>query len=139
MPMEYGLLNENDLEGMLSFSDDQYTRYTREQLSAFLREPNAYGFVARKGSEIIGFAYGYVLPLPDGRKHFYLHAIDVAQDCQAQGVGTELMRFIRAHAHDAGCQKLFLITSQQNAAACRCYEKAGGMCKGSDDCVYVFK
>ena len=88
----------------------------------------------------IGFAYGYVLHEPDGQKIYYLHAIDVMEGWQKQGYGTELVRFIHEHAKTLGCRKMFLLTNKHNASACRCYEKAGGICDAaSDDIVFVFR
>ena len=87
----------------------------------------------------IGFAYGYVLNEPDGRKSFYLHAIDILAGYQNLGYGTELVRFVQAHSKNLGCRKMFLITNTGNVSACRCYEKAGGISAAADVVMYEYK
>ena len=52
---------------------------------------------------------------------------------QNQGYGTKLVRFIHEHSTTLGCRKMFLITNKHNASACRCYEKAGGICNAAFD------
>lgn len=87
---------------------------------------------------IIGFAYGYTLLRPDGITDFYLHSIDVIKEYQNQGYGTELMNYINEYIKEAGCRKMFLVTNKGNIAACKCYEKSGGLTKANDDIVYVY-
>ena len=137
--MEYKLLEPQDAALLLSFVDDTHTQYNIPQLLDFLNGENHFAYIAKTDSAIIGFAYGYLLPKPDGRKDLYLHAIDVMEAYQNQGHGTELMRFIHSHAKSLGCRKLFLITNTGNAPACRCYEKAGGTAGDSNDILYIFK
>lgn len=134
--MEYRLLEEKDALLMKAFVDDQNTAYSPEQILAFLRQENAIGFVAAEGKKIAGFAYGYRLVKPDGRRAFYLHAIDVMEPYKNMGHGTRLMRFIEEYVKNAGCSKMFLMTEEGNGAACACYAKAGGVRK--DAVLYEF-
>lgn len=134
--MEYKLLEKQDIELMKYFVDDENTKYDEVLLNAFIEEKNAYGFIAKENNAIVGFAYGYVLVRPDGQKDFYLHAIDIMENYQKHGYGTELMKYINAHSQSIGCRKLFLITNKSNSSACRCYEKAGCISKSIDDIVY---
>lgn len=137
--MEYKLLEEQDLELMLDFIDDENTRYEEDNLISFLNKENTYGFVARDERKIVGFAYGYTLIRPDGKVDFYLHAIDIMTDYQGNGYGTELMNFIKQYVNEIGCRKMFLITNKSNISACKCYEKAGGINNADDEIVYVYK
>ena len=137
--MEYKVLEPRDIPLMGSFTDDQNTAYDAALLQSSLEEKHACACIAKDGETIAGFAYGYVLPRPDGLKDFYLHAIDIQTPWQNRGCGTELIRFIHAHAQSLGCRKLFLITDKGNPAACKCYEKAGGIRTAEDDAVYVFR
>lgn len=124
--IEYRRLTAEDAVKMSAFADDQNTKYDAETVKRFLRQEHAEGFVAVDGEKIIGFAYGYWLSRPDGRRDFYLHAIDVEESRQCQGHGTALMQYIHAYAKKMGCRKMFLLTEEENKAACACYEKAGG-------------
>ena len=137
--MEYKLLDKTDISLMKNFIDDEKTNYNEEQLNNFLKVDNSYGFIAKNESEIIGFAYGYVLFRPDGKKDFYLHAIDIDYRFQGNGYGTRLMNFIKDYIKEIKCRKMFLITNKSNISACKCYENAGGVNNATDEIVYVFK
>lgn len=137
--MEYKVFEKQDIELMKYFVDDENTKYDAVFLEEFLQEKNAFAYVAKDKDGIAGFAYGYVLVKPDGRRDFYLHAIDIMESYQKQGYGTGLMKYIYTHSKNIGCRKLFLITNKSNVSACRCYEKAGGVSTAVDDIVYVYK
>ena len=81
---------------------------------------------------------GYILLNPDGRKSFYLHAIDVMPEYQSKGYGTGLISFASDYAKTIKCYKMFLITNRSNISACKCYENAGGINKADDEIVYVY-
>ena len=137
--MEYKLLEKSDLELMLDFVDDENTKYNVDELKNFINNESNYGFIAKLDNKIIGFAYGYILLRPDGKKDFYLHAIDIMKEYQGQGYGTEFMNYIKEKIKEIGCRKMFLITNKSNISACKCYEKAGGINNADDEIVYVYK
>ncbi len=99
---------------------------------------NDFGFIAKINNKIVGFAFGYILLKPDGRKVFYLDAIDVMPDFQGKGYGTGLISFARDYAKTIDCYEMFLITNRSNISACKCYEKAGGINDADDEVVYVY-
>lgn len=136
--MEYKLLEEQDLELTLDFVDDEKTKYNIENLKKFVDTLNNYGFIAKEKNKIVGFATGYLLLHPDGRRVFYFDTIDVMSDYQGKGVGTSLMSYVRDYAKSIGCYEMFLVTNKSNTSACRCYEKAGGISEANDDVVYVY-
>ena len=137
--MEYKLLEKSDLELMLDFVDDENTKYNVDELKNFINNESNYGFIAKLDNKIIGFAYGYILLRPDGKKDFYLHAIDIMKEYQGQGYGTEFMNYIKEKIKKIGCRRMFLITNKGNISACKCYEKAGGINNADDEIVYVYK
>ena len=136
--MEYKLLEEQDLELMLDFVDDENTKYSIEVLKKFIDEKNNFGFIAKTNNKIVGFAFGYILLKPDGRKVFYLDAIDVMPEYQGKGCGTGIISFARDYAKTLNCYKMYLITNRSNVSACKCYEKAGGINKADDEIIYVY-
>ena len=136
--MEYKLLELQDLELMLDFVDDEKTKYNIEDLKKFIDHKNNYGFIAKLDNKIVGFAFAYILLKPDGRKAFYLDAIDVVPNYQNKGYGTGLISFAREYAKSINCYKMYLITNRSNISACKCYEKAGGINKANDEVVYVY-
>jgi ribosomal protein S18 acetylase RimI-like enzyme len=139
--MEYKILEKQDISLMKFFVDDQNTKYNKEFLDAFLKEKNTYGYIVKENNYIVGFAYGYVLVRPDGNKDLYVHSVDILRKYQGRGYGTELMKYIHNHSKNIGCRKMFIVTNKSNLAACKCYEKSGGISdvNGSDDVVYVYK
>ncbi len=112
---------------MLDFVDDENTKYNVDVLKKFIDNKNDFGFIAKINNKIVGFAFGYILLKPDGRKVFYLDAIDVMPDYQGKGYGTGLISFARDYAKTIDCYKMYLITNRSNISACKCYEKAGGI------------
>ena len=137
--MKCEILSEHNLALLFDFVDDQNTKYNEDTLKAFLIEKNAFGYIAEDNGKAVGFAFGYVLNEPDGRKTFYLHAIDIMAGYQNLGYGTELVRFVHAHSKSLGCRKMFLMTNTGNVSACRCYEKAGGTSVAADVVMYEYK
>ncbi|MBO4909319.1 MAG: GNAT family N-acetyltransferase [Lachnospiraceae bacterium] len=137
--MKCELLSEHNLALLFDFVDDQNTKYNEDTLKAFLSEKNAFGYIAEDNGKAVGFAYGYVLNEPDGRKTYYLHAIDIMAGYQNLGYGTELVRYVYAHSKSLGCRKMFLLTNTGNVSACRCYEKAGGTSAAADVIMYEYK
>ena len=136
--MEYKLLEKKELELMLDFVDDENTQYSISKLEDFIENKNNYGFIAKLNDKIVGFAFGYILLKPDGRKIFYLDAIDIMPEYQGEGYGTGLISFARDYAKSIECYKMYLITNKSNISACKCYEKAGGRNKANDEIVYVY-
>ena len=136
--MSYKLLEENDLEMMLDFVDDENTKYTIEDLKKYIEEKNNYGFIAIVDNKIVGFAAAYMLLKPDGRKELYVDTVDVMAEYQGNGYGTGLITFACEFAKSIDCYKMFLITNRSNISACKCYEKAGGINKALDEIIYVY-
>lgn len=136
--MEYKRLEEKDLVLMVDFIDDEKTQYNVEDLGNFIENNGNYGFIAKIANKIIGFATAYMFLKPDGKKVFYLDAIDVIADYQGNGYGVKLMEFVRDYAKNLGCNEMFLVTNRSNIFACRCYEKSGGVSESQDDVVYVY-
>ena len=136
--MEYKLLEKKELELMLDFVDDENTQYSVSKLEDFIENKNNYGFIAKLNNKIVGFAFGYILLKPDGRKIFYLDAIDIMPEYQGKGYGTGLISIARDYAKSIECYKMYLITNKSNISACKCYEKAGGRNKANDEIVYVY-
>ena len=136
--MEYKLLEEQDLELMLDFVDDENTKYNVDILKNFINDKNNIGFIAKTNNKIVGFAFGYILLKPDGRKVFYLDAIDIMSEYQGQGYGTSLISYARNYAKSIDCYKMYLITNNSNINACKYYKKARGINNADDEVVYVY-
>lgn len=136
--MECKVLEEQDLEMMLDFVDDENTQYNVGDLRNFIGNNGNYGFIVKVDGKIIGFATAYILLKPNSKKVFYLDAIDIMADYRGNGYGAKLMEFIRDYAKSLGCAEMFLVTNKSNTSACKCYEKTGGVSESQDDVVYVY-
>lgn len=136
--MNYKLLEQQDLELMVDFIDDENTRYKIEDLESFISNKSNLGFIAKDNNKIIAFSFGYILTHPNGEKVFYFDAIDVMKDYQGKGIGTELMSYTKDYVKNIGCSEMFLVTNKSNISACKCYEKSGAISESEDDVVYVY-
>ena len=58
--MEYKLLEEQDLELMLDFVDDEKTKYNIENLKKFVDTLNNYGFIAKEKNKIVSGTIAFV-------------------------------------------------------------------------------
>ncbi len=61
-----------------------------------------------------------------------IHDIAVTADCQGQGVGTALLRWVESQAIARGCCKLTLEVLEGNATACAVYRRFGFAAYGLD-------
>lgn len=139
MLVEYKILEQNDIELLKNFHDDEDAIYEENNVQKFIEDKNQLAFIAKKENKIIGFAYGYLQNRPDGKIMFYLYAIDIEKEYQGNGYGTNLMDFIKKHVKSLGCYKMYLSTNKSNISACKCYEKIGCKINAQDDVIYVCK
>lgn len=77
--------------------------------------PGFFGLLARNEEQIVGFALGCVEQW-DTRRHFHLREMCVAPELQRQGVGTQLMRALEDHLHEADVERIFLHTAREGDA-----------------------
>lgn len=137
--LEYKILEENEIELLADFCDDENTKYNKIDVLNFINDENQLAFIAKKENKIIGFAYGYLQKRPDGKIMFYLYAIDIEKKYQGNGYGTNLMNFIKEYVKSIGCYKMYLSTNKSNISACKCYEKIGCKINAQDDVIFVCK
>ena len=136
--MEYKVLEDNELELIENVLYEDNMIFNRVFLKNFIKNENAYGFVAKDEGNIIGFAYGYSLLRPDGRTMFYVHSIGILSAYQDKGYGTGLLSYIKDYSMEIGCSEMFIITDKGNSRACHVYEKLGGRNDYEEEVVYVF-
>jgi ribosomal protein S18 acetylase RimI-like enzyme len=78
------------------------------------------GFVARWGKSDVGL----VTYLIDG-KECEIVTINAFAEGEGLGVGTALIEAVRESAAEAGCARLWLITTNDNTEAIRFYQRRG--------------
>jgi aminoglycoside 6'-N-acetyltransferase len=87
-------------------------------------EPESTRFAIVLGEEVVGMVQYGEEPEPDYRYAWI--DVFVATAHQGQGVGTDAVRTLLRHLiDDRGHHRVTIDPSTQNAAAIRCYEKAG--------------
>jgi GNAT superfamily N-acetyltransferase len=75
----------------------------------------------------VGWVYGHELVHPDGERTMLLYALDVDEGWQRQGRGRALVEAFVASARARGCTEVWVLTSDDNAAALATYLAAGGV------------
>ncbi|MCE5195937.1 MAG: GNAT family N-acetyltransferase [Negativicutes bacterium] len=85
--------------------------------------------VAEINGKIVGYAVYYLrnvkLPIMHERKVLDIDAIAVSSLCRSQGIGTQMVLFLKEIARSNGCGSIELSVSSQNRDAIRWYEKLG--------------
>ena len=101
---------------------------TREPRTALLQDPRTIFLVAFDDGEPVGFVLAYALP----RRHGFnvtlcVYEIEVDAARRRQGIGTRLLRELEQVARQRGIEEGFVLTDDDNVAAMRLYESAGGV------------
>jgi ribosomal protein S18 acetylase RimI-like enzyme len=63
---------------------------------------------------------------PDKGTEMFLYELGVDESARGRGVGTALVAALADRARTAGCYGMWVLTDQDNVAAVRTYEAAGG-------------
>jgi ribosomal protein S18 acetylase RimI-like enzyme len=91
----------------------------------FLDAPDHFLFVAYDDDAPIGFVTGIEMIHPDKGAEMFLYELAVTEAFRQQGVGTELVGALRALAEERGCYGMWVLTDDDNIAACATYTAAG--------------
>jgi ribosomal protein S18 acetylase RimI-like enzyme len=104
----------------------------------FLGDPRTHAYVATLGDskDIIGYAYGYELYRPEGRRMILLYDLEVDAGAKEKGAGKELVRAFRELAESRGLDKMWLYGYSDNPAVTGLYEEIGIQVEGKPDTGY---
>jgi len=93
-------------------------------------------FLARDGHHLlmafddsdraVGFVSGVETTHPDKGTEMFLYELAVAEDARNRGVGRALVAALADVAGERGCYGMWVLTDDDNPAAVRAYEAAGG-------------
>jgi len=136
--MEIRRLSNEDIPLMKETFENSTTTVEIEDLHNFINTANCSGFIVIIADIVVGFAVGYHLLRPNGKKMFLLHSFDVNPKYRDQQVEPDFLIFILDYAKETGCSEAFVITDKGNTQACRLYEKYGGRSDDQNEVVYVF-
>ena len=103
------------------------TMFTEEAFRNIINEETMY--VAKENDEV----YGYALiklkevdhPGNRYRKEMNIEVIVVDENSRGNGIGTQILTFIKEHAKNIGCTDLRLTVNEENKDAINLYEKFG--------------
>ena len=74
----------------------------------------------------VGFVTGVEMTHPDKGTEMFLYELGVAEDSRHRGVGRSLVAALADLARERGCYGMWVLTEDDNPAALKAYEAAGG-------------
>ena len=78
------------------------------------------------GERAVGFVSGVETTHPDKGTEMFLYELAVAEDARNRGVGRSLVAALADIARERGCYGMWVLTDDDNPAAVKAYEAAGG-------------
>ena len=91
-----------------------------------LSSPGHHLLVAFEDATAVGFVTGVEMTHPDKGTEMFLYELGVDETARNGGVGAALVAALADCARTAGCYGMWVLTEQDNVAAMRAYQAAGG-------------
>ena len=104
----------------------------------FLADPRHHLAVALDGGTVVGMASAVHYVHPDKPPELWIDEVGVASAWRGRGLAPRLLQAMFAHGRTLGCVQAWVLTSPDNAAACRAYERAGGVASPELVVMYEF-
>lgn len=92
--IKYIRLNQNNMNivpNKIIINDE---KIEKQHIEKFVINDDNYCFVGMLKDKIVAFLYGYGMLRPDGKSMFYIHSVDVFEDYQNNGIGTQLIDYV---------------------------------------------
>ena len=97
-----------------------------EATASFLARPGHHLLFAFDGDRAVGMISGVETIHPDKGTEMFIYELGVAPVARLRGVGTALVRALADLARERGCYGMWVLTDDDNPAAVKAYEAAGG-------------
>ncbi len=111
-----------------------------EHMRRLLADDRNHLYVARVQGRPAGYLLAYRFPRIDrDREMVYLYEIDVVPEHRRQGIGTEMIRRLKADCRRRQVLKVWVGTEADNVAARALYESTGARCEGESYAEYVYE
>ena len=122
--IKYIRLNQNNMNIVPSKIIIENKNLSRQDIEKFIIDDDNYCFVGILEDKIVAFLYGYGMLRPDGKSMFYIHSVDVFEDYQNNGIGTQLIDYVLNYVKNENkYYKFFVLSENDNVIACKVYQK----------------
>jgi GNAT superfamily N-acetyltransferase len=138
---EIRLLTASDTELLANADLDVFDNPVIPASAAeFLADPRHHISVAIADGIIVGFASAVCYVHPDKPSpEFWINEVGVAESHQGKGLAKQIMACLLNKARQLGCAEAWVLTEQDNAAAKRLYQSAGGIEAQKDVVMFEFR
>lgn len=118
-----------ELAGLKARSSDESWVRRRAAYNAWLKEPGAFGMIAERGGEAVGYAIvrlrRAITGWSSGERVAVLESLSVLPKKRGEGVGAALLDAVERELACRGVEELLVGVIRQNERAIRFYERRG--------------
>lgn len=127
MDIEIVLTGRGEIALLDRVADGVFDHPVQEQWArSFLDDARHHLVVAIDDGVVVGMASAVDYVHPDKAPQLWINEVGVAPTHQRRGIGRRLLDALLAHGRTLGCTEAWLGTEEDNVAARRLYESAGG-------------
>ena len=105
----------------------------------FLADSRHHLAVAIADGRVVGMASGVHYVHPDKPPELFVNEVGVCRSHRNLGLATRLVQALLAHGRALGCVQGWVLANPANTAACRTYERAGGVPFAESIVMYEFR
>lgn len=109
---------------------------TAVQVDSFLDDERCVAYAAVDHEAAVGWAYGYLLARPDGRRAMMIYEVEVVPEHRRRGHATGLVAALLQHGAMNDAFEVWVLADTDNEAARRLYEAASG--SGAPQVLYTW-
>jgi ribosomal protein S18 acetylase RimI-like enzyme len=124
--MQVDRIGPDDLERVLAAAHLFDEPPTAEWTDRFLAHDGHHLLFAHLDGADVGFVSGVEMTHPDKGTEMFLYELGVDDAARGQGAGKALVAALREVAEERGCYGMWVLTDDDNDAAVRTYQAAGG-------------
>ena len=112
----------------------------RDNLAAFLADPNCILLAADVAGKPVGQVTGHILRRWDSKPPMlFLFSIDVLEAHRQKGVARKMIQLFHRIGKEAGCGGSFVFTNASNTPAMALYQSLGGKRTNPDDVMFEWE
>ncbi len=111
-----------------------YANFSFDEIKRRTSTPNIKYLVAQENNNTVGFIDYEIIPAsPESPSRCKLMGLAVLEEHRGKGVAKKLLERAVENAKTAGCEKIFLLVADDNAAAIKLYTSLGFVSKGKTE------